>query len=103
MMPDVRSVATQIAAEDYVARPAKAGVLVLELKSFPSNTRLYKAVAEAGLPIDCSAPRPAAVIGWLGAWAEQTHHVRLPRAAAGMLLLHLGLPRLRDNGRAPPA
>ena len=42
--------------EDYVARPARSGVLVLDLKTFPSNTRLYKAVAADGLAVDCGAP-----------------------------------------------
>ena len=47
--------------EDYVARPSRSGVLVLELDSLPSNTRLYKLIAGGGLLIDCHAPhaRPA--------------------------------------------
>ena len=42
--------------EDYVARPGRSGILVLDVKSWPSNTRLYKAVDAQGLAVDCSAP-----------------------------------------------
>ncbi len=76
--------------EDYVARPARGGVLVLDLKSFPGNTRLYKAVAAGGLVIDCSAPTSARLARWLGAWAKQTHKVQLPQAAAEMLVEMVG-------------
>jgi len=76
--------------EDYVARPARTGVLVLDLKSFPGNTRLYKAVAADGLAIDCSAPRAAGLARWLGAWAKQAHRVQLSQPAAEMLLEMVG-------------
>src|SRR5262245_10818963 len=33
------------ALEDYVAKPYQGGVLVLDVKTWPSNTRLAKAVA----------------------------------------------------------
>ena len=29
------------ALEDYVARPGRSGILLLDVKSWPSNTRLY--------------------------------------------------------------
>jgi DNA polymerase-3 subunit delta len=76
--------------EDYVAKPRPTGVLVLEVKSFPSNTRLYKAVAAAGLLIDCAEPKPAVLTRWLGVWAKQTHRVELPAAAANMLVELIG-------------
>jgi DNA polymerase-3 subunit delta len=76
--------------EDYTASPSSAGVLVLELKSFPANTRLYKAVAAGGLAVDCSTPTPAKLIGWLGDWAKEMHDVLLPRASAEMLVEVIG-------------
>jgi len=36
------------ALEDYADRPSQTGVLVLEVKTWPSNTKLYKKVAETG-------------------------------------------------------
>lgn len=74
----------------YAARPAASGVLVLDLKSFPANTRLYKAVAADGLIIDCNAPRGARLTRWLSTWAKQTHRVQLPPAAAEMLVEMIG-------------
>jgi len=58
--------------EDYVARPKSTGVLVLVVKSWPANTRLYKAVAADGLPVDCNPPPPAQLSRWLGNWAGYT-------------------------------
>ncbi len=76
--------------EHYVARPSPTGVLALEATSFPSNTRLYKAVAAEGLAIDCSAPAAAQLARWLGGWAKQNHKVELPLAAAEMIVETIG-------------
>src|SRR5262249_28685776 len=42
--------------EDYVAKPGRSGILLIDVKSWPSNTRLYKALDAQGLAVDCSAP-----------------------------------------------
>ena len=76
--------------EDYVARPSPTAVLALEAASWPSNTRLYKAVAAEGLAIDCTVPAAAQLARWLGGWAKQTHAVELPLAAAEMLVESTG-------------
>lgn len=76
--------------EDYVGRPSKAGVLVLGLDSFPSNTRLFKAVASGGLAIDCGVPAENQLGKWLVDWAKRMHDVRLLSAAAGMLVEIMG-------------
>lgn len=72
--------------EDYVARPRPTGVLVLEAKSFPSNTRLYKQVAANGLVVECGAPSDARLSKWLATWARQAHRVELAPGAADMLV-----------------
>jgi DNA polymerase-3 subunit delta len=77
--------------EDYLVQPSSGGVLVLDLKSFPSNTRLYKAVAAEGLAIDCKCPTAARVTRWLDTWAKQAHQVQLPQASAEMLVEMIGL------------
>ena len=76
--------------ENYVARPSPTAVLALEAASWPSNTRLYKAVAAEGLAIDCTAPAAAQLARWLGGWAKQNHAVELPQAAAEMLVETIG-------------
>lgn len=76
--------------EDYVAKPKSTGVLVLDVKSWPATTRLYKAVAADGLMVDCGAPATAALTKWVGAWAKQAHNVQLSSEAAGMLVELVG-------------
>jgi len=76
--------------EQYVEKPAASSILVLDVKSFPGNTKLAKAVAADGLPIDCNAPKAAALGRWLGDWGEQVHQVRVSSAAADLLLEMIG-------------
>ncbi len=76
--------------EDYVSRPSRSGVLVLDLDTLPSNTRLYKAVAAGGLLIDAGAPAPARLTRWLADWAKQHHKAQIAPAAADMLVELIG-------------
>jgi DNA polymerase III subunit delta len=71
--------------EDYVAKPARDAILVLEVKSWPSNTRLAKAVAAGGLAIECAAPNERQLKSWLVKRATAMHQVRLDAAAADAL------------------
>jgi DNA polymerase III subunit delta len=72
--------------EDYVARPYQHGVLILDVSTWPSNTRLAKAVAAAGLAIDCKPPSERQVKTWLTARAKTEHNVRIDAAAVDALL-----------------
>jgi DNA polymerase-3 subunit delta len=76
--------------EHYVARPKPSGVLVMDVKTWPSTTKLYKAVAASGLPVECTAPKAASLPGWLSAWARQAHQLQLPVTAAEMLIELVG-------------
>ncbi len=72
--------------EHYAEHPLSTGVLVLELKSFPSNTKLYKQVVEKGLVIDASAPKGAALVRWLIDWAARHHAAEISHPAAELLV-----------------
>jgi len=76
--------------EEYVARPSPSGILLLDVETWPSNTRLYKAVEAGGLAIDCAAPPVVRLARWLADWARQTHGVHLPLAVAEVLLEMIG-------------
>jgi DNA polymerase III subunit delta len=76
--------------EDYVAAPSRSGVLVLDVKAWPSNTRLYKAVSAGGLAIDCNVPAGTRLVRWLADWARQTHGVQLANPVAEMLVELIG-------------
>ena len=87
------------ALEDYMAAPSSNGVLVLEVDTWASNTRLYKLVDQHGLPIACNPPtlprskdRPdtALICKWLISWAVHQHGVKLERGAAEALLELVG-------------
>jgi DNA polymerase-3 subunit delta len=72
--------------EAYVARPVRAAVLVLDVKTWPSNTRLAKAIAADGLAIECAAPKERQLKTWLVSRAKAAHQMQLEAAAADALL-----------------
>jgi DNA polymerase-3 subunit delta len=74
------------ALEGYVAKAGRGGILLLDVKTWPATTRLYKAIDAQGLAIDCSAPAAARLKRWLGDWAKQAHEVQLSLHAAEMLV-----------------
>ncbi len=78
------------ALEEYVASPREAGVLVLELKSFASNTRLYKAVVAKGKAIDAKAPQGERLVQWLTEWTARHHAAEMTPAAAELLVEMIG-------------
>lgn len=80
--------------EAVVDKPTPGSVLVLEVTTFPANTRLAKAVAARGLTISCSVPAKgnelAAFVRLLKEWlmhvAKHDHQVELQRPAADLLV-----------------
>ncbi len=79
--------------EKYTAHPLPTGALLLELKSFPSNTKLYKAVVAQGGAIDASAPKGAQLVRWLTEWTRR-HHAAVMTAPAAEMLVELTGPEL---------
>src|SRR5262249_39150824 len=54
--------------EKYVAAPSSAGVLVLEVDAWPSNTRLAKLVPDAGTLV-CKSPDARSLPRWCVNWS----------------------------------
>jgi DNA polymerase-3 subunit delta len=71
--------------EDYVAKPRSSSVLVLDVVQWPATTRLYKALAESGLMIECKFPASARLAKWLTSWAKKHHGAVLEPQAAELL------------------
>lgn len=71
--------------EDYVAKPRSTGVLILDVKTWAANTRLFKAVAASGLQVECKAPSRERAAGWLVRWAGDRHAASLDHAAAELM------------------
>ncbi|MEX2175932.1 MAG: DNA polymerase III subunit delta, partial [Pirellulaceae bacterium] len=82
--------------EDYVARPKPSGVLMLDVDEWASNTKLYKAVDQSGLQIDCRPPQKqqgknkvldqGQIVRWIVGWGKTHHEVALASDAAALLL-----------------
>jgi DNA polymerase-3 subunit delta len=82
--------------EDYAAKPRTTGVLILEVDEWAANTRLYKAIDQAGLQIDCRPPQKqrgknkevdeAAMAKWIVHWGKSQHGLTLTSDAAQVLL-----------------
>jgi DNA polymerase-3 subunit delta len=76
--------------EDYVAGPDTDGALILAVKTWPKNTRLYKALASRGLQIDCKTPSAKVIVKWLNLEAKRSYDVRLTAGAAEQMIEILG-------------
>ena len=79
------------ALETYADTPSKNGVLLLELESFPSNTRLYKKLEQVGFLVDCTPPPDRDVPKWLARWAKHHHKMTCNNDAAAMLVDLVGV------------
>jgi DNA polymerase-3 subunit delta len=84
--------------EDYVAKPSKSATLVLDVGTWAANTRLYKAVDDLGLQIQCSPPLKGKsknvdenrVVKWLMSRATKPHGFKMKSLAAEVLLELVG-------------
>jgi DNA polymerase-3 subunit delta len=72
--------------EGYVERPYQSGVLIVEVASWPGNTKLAKAVAAHGLAIECKSPKETQLKSWLNTRAKSEYDVRIETAAVEALL-----------------
>jgi DNA polymerase III subunit delta len=71
--------------EKAVGKMPSTGVLVLDVKSWPSNTRLAKMV-DASSAIACKTPAARHVSGWCVKWAAAQHQKQLTQPAAELLV-----------------
>jgi len=84
--------------EKYFESESPSGVLVLMLRSWPSNTRLYKIADAIGQNIGCGAPKNGATawaVDWAASWANAVHGCELSRPTAVRLVELAGV----DCGR----
>ena len=71
--------------EKWTGSPVEASLMLLEVSSFPSNTNLFKIVAEKGWCIDCAATKGKAWENWIQQWAARTHKLKLTANQAAMV------------------
>ncbi len=73
------------ALERHATKPGKAGVLVLDVKTWPKTTKLAKIVAQTGLDLDCSELKGVELLNWLTETAREEYGKSLDRDAASLL------------------
>jgi DNA polymerase-3 subunit delta len=71
--------------EKYFAEPSKTGVLVLDVQSWPANTKLAKLLPEAAT-IVCKAPASHKLPEWCVQWCGAQHGKPLSLSAARLLV-----------------
>jgi DNA polymerase-3 subunit delta len=86
--------------EQHLERGGKGSVLILDVTTWASNTRLYKAVNKKGLQIECRAPQKSRgqrkvldegrLVAWLRERGESPHQFKLQAKAAELLLELVG-------------
>ncbi len=76
--------------EHLIDGPPTPGALILAVKTWPGNTRLAKAVARSGLPVDCKTPDERDLPQWLVHFAKARSSVKLHPAASALLVELVG-------------
>ncbi len=83
--------------EQYAERSKSRNVLVLNVGTWASNTRLFKILDQHGVQIECRVPQKATsgktkqideprLLQWLTGWSQSQHQVTLAPKAARLLL-----------------
>lgn len=85
--------------EKWCSAPAQSSMLIMELPTFPSNTKLFKLVADKGWLIDCGLPTGGGrsktvsmpeVQKWLLAWGSSRHGLKLTGPQSLQILTAVG-------------
>jgi DNA polymerase-3 subunit delta len=80
------------ALEKYADKPSSAGVLILEVKTWPATTKLAKLVPESAT-LQCKAPPAYKLDSWSVEWAKSRYAKKLAANAARLLVELVG-PRM---------
>lgn len=98
-----RTLSARELMEKYIEHPCDTGVLVLECKTWPKNTRLFKIVDKVGQNIDCEPPKDGQFEAWVGRHAREEFGCSFAVGAAARLvelvgdnsgLLHMEMSKL---------
>ena len=79
------------ALENYAEKPLEQSVLILQLKSFPATTKLYKQIVVSGLLIEAKTKPEKEMPQWVVQWSKHHHKTNCDSAAAEMIVQRVGL------------
>ncbi|MDR3108074.1 MAG: DNA polymerase III subunit delta [Planctomycetaceae bacterium] len=80
--------------EKYAEKPSSSNFLLLQLKTFPATTKLYKKVAASNLIINCKSwddKREKDCVSWVARWATLRHDLKLNDDAASVMVQLVGM------------
>ena len=72
--------------EKYATSPAKGSLLILDVKSFPKTTKLFKLVDQHGLVVECAELTGATLLKWLQRVARDQYGKSLDRESAALIV-----------------
>lgn len=78
--------ANRAALEKYVAHPSRSSLLILDVKSWPKTTKLYKAVDKVGLALECGQLKGPALVKWLQKMARDDFGKSLDKDSAALIV-----------------
>ncbi|MFP6765477.1 MAG: DNA polymerase III subunit delta, partial [Planctomycetaceae bacterium] len=70
--------------------PAKKSLLILDVKSMPKNTRLYKSIQQSGLVVECTELKGAALKKWICETTERQHAKQIGPDAVNLIIELVG-------------
>ncbi|MDR1924981.1 MAG: DNA polymerase III subunit delta [Planctomycetaceae bacterium] len=76
--------------EGYLDKMSDSALFMLELKSFPSNTNLFKKMELTGLMIEAKSLTDKEVPSWVMKWSKHRHNIECDPAAAALLFERIG-------------
>jgi DNA polymerase-3 subunit delta len=78
--------ANRATLEKYVALPARKSLLILDVKSWPKNTKLFKLVDQHGLSLECGELTGVKLQKWLQKMAKDQYGKQLDGEAAALTI-----------------
>lgn len=78
--------ANRAALEKYVVHPAKKSLLILDVRSWPKNTKLFKLVDQQGLALECGELTGVKLQKWLQKLAKDQYGKQLDGEAAALTI-----------------
>lgn len=85
--------------EKWVETHCSDCTLILEIQTFPANTKLYTAIAKRGKLIKCTPPQKAswgnppddkALQQWILSWGKRRHGIELATSQAALVVERIG-------------
>jgi len=78
------------ALEKYATNPAKKSLLILDVRSMPKNTRLYKIIAKSGLVVECTELKETDLVRWVQESAKSQYEKKIGRNAVQLMVELVG-------------